>query len=258
MTLIENLFSGIPINPNLVDVLGIIIILILAFIVIKIIDYFLIKTGKSFDLDITVIQVLKEIVKYSVIIIAVVMILNELGINVSALILSLGIVGIAVGFAARDTLSNFISGLFILGHKSFKVGDIIEVSNHFGIVTKMGFRITKLTTTDNKVINIPNSLFSTEIYLNYTSLDTRRVELAITIPNDVKLDEAFEHLESKALSLNWVLAEPKPKVIINEITGFDIKATLAVWTDDPWSVLDHQSILAMEIKEFLVQNNPPS
>jgi small conductance mechanosensitive channel len=255
MTLIENLFHGIPLNPYVVDILGILIILLLAFIIIKIVNYFLKKTGQSFDLDITVIQVLQEIFKYTVIVIAVVMILNELGINVSALILSLGIVGIAVGFAARDTLSNFISGMFILGHKSFKVGDIIEVSNHFGIVTKMGFRITKLTTTDNKVINIPNSLFSTEIYLNYTALDKRRVELTITIPNDIKLDEAFEFMENKALSLNWVLAEPKPKVIINEITGSDVKATLAVWTDDPWSVFDHQSILAREIKEFLVQNN---
>ncbi len=255
MTLIENLFKGIPLDPVLVDIIGIIIIIILAFLTIKIVNYFIKKTGKSFDLDITVIQVLQEIFKYTVIVIAVVMILNELGINVSALILSLGILGIAVGFAARDTLSNFISGLFILGHKSFKVGDIIEVSNHFGIVTKMGFRITKLTTTDNKVINIPNSLFSTEIYLNYTALNKRRVELAITIPNDIKLDDAFEFMENKALSLNWVLAEPKPKVIINEITSTDIKATIAVWTDDPWSVLDHQSILAREIKEYMVQNN---
>ena len=255
MTFIDNLFKGIPLDPVLVDIIGIIIILILAFVVIKIVNYFIKKTGKRLDLDITVIQVLQEIFKYTVIVIAVVMILNELGINVSALILSLGIVGIAVGFAARDTLSNFISGLFVLGHKSFKVGDIIEVSNHFGIVTKMGFRITKLTTTDNKVINIPNSLFSTEIYLNYTALNKRRVELAITIDNDLKLEDAFKFIENKAISLNWVLAEPKPKVIINEITGTDIKATLAVWTDDPWSVLDHQSILAREIKEYLVQNN---
>lgn len=253
MTLIDSLFKGIPLNPTLVDILGIIIILILAFAIIKIVNYFIKKTGKSFDLDITVIQVLQEIFKYTVIVIAAVMILNELGINVSALILSLGIAGIAVGFAARDTLSNFISGLFILGHKSFKVGDIIEVSNHSGIVTKMGFRITRITTTDNKVINIPNSLFSTEIYLNYTTMDKRRVELPITIPNDVEFDAALKSMENKALGLSWVLSEPKPKVIINEITGSDVKATLAVWTDDPWSVLDHQSLLAREVKEDLLQ-----
>ncbi|MDD1774614.1 MAG: mechanosensitive ion channel family protein, partial [Methanobacterium sp.] len=120
MTLIENAFNGIPIDPLVIDVIGISIILIMAFIVIEIINYLLKSTGQRFELETTVIQVLQEIFKYTVIVIALVMILNELGINVTALIFSLGIVGVAVGFAARDTLSNFISGLFILGHKSFK------------------------------------------------------------------------------------------------------------------------------------------
>ncbi|HTX61071.1 MAG TPA: mechanosensitive ion channel family protein, partial [Methanobacterium sp.] len=205
MTFIENVLSGLHLNPAIVDAISISITLIIAFIVIKIINYLIKKTGQRFELEMTVVQVLQEIFKYTVIIIAVVMILNELGINVTALILSLGIVGIAVGFAARDTLSNFISGLFILGHKSFKVGDIIEVSDHFGIVTKMGFRVTTLTTTDNKVLNIPNSLFSTQIYLNYTALECRRIELAISIPQSVDLDETIKSLIDKALNLKWVL-----------------------------------------------------
>jgi small conductance mechanosensitive channel len=253
MTLIENAFKGIPIDPLVIDVIGISIILIMAFVVIEIINYLLKKTGQRFELEMTVIQVLQEIFKYTVIVIALVMILNELGINVTALIFSLGIVGVAVGFAARDTLSNFISGLFILGHKSFKVGDIIEVSEHFGTVTKMGFRVTTLTTTDNKVINIPNSLFSTQIYLNYTAMEKRRVELNVIIPQTADLDETINSLINKALKLNWVLPEPQPKVLINEVTSSSIKATLNVWTDDPWSVLDHQSTLAREIREIMVQ-----
>lgn len=252
MTLIENAFKGIPIDPLVIDIIGISIILIMAFVFIEIINYLIKKTGQRFELEMTVIQVLQEIFKYTVIIIALVMILNELGINVTALIFSLGIVGVAVGFAARDTLSNFISGLFILGHKSFKVGDIIEVSDHFGTVTKMGFRVTTLTTTDNKVINIPNSLFSTQIYLNYTAMEKRRIELNLTIPQTADLDEIINSVINKALKLNWVLPEPQPKVLINNVTSCDIKATLNVWTDDPWSVLDHQSSLAREIREIMV------
>lgn len=253
MTFIENIFKGIPIDPLVIDIIGISITLIIAFIIIKIINYLLKKSGQRFELEMTVIQVLQEIFKYTVIIIALVMILNELGINVTALIFSLGIVGVAVGFAARDTLSNFISGLFILGHKSFKVGDIIEVSDHFGTVTKMGFRVTNLTTTDNKVINIPNSLFSTQIYLNYTALETRRVELNITIPQTADLDKTIQKLIDKSLELNWVIPEPQPKVLIQEVNSSEIKATLNVWTDDPWSVLDHQYVLARDIREIMVQ-----
>jgi len=162
-------------------------------------------------------------------------------------------VGIAVGFAARDTLSNFISGMFILGHKSFKVGDIIEVSNHVGTVTKMGFRMTTLTTQDNKIINIPNSLFSTDIYLNYTAEEKRRVELAVTIPLDIDLDKVIESMEEKISSLNWALKLPEPKIIIQEITELGVKATVNVWIDDPWSVLKYRTELARELKQYLVQ-----
>lgn len=161
--------------------------------------------------------------------------------------------GIAVGFAARDTLSNFISGMFILGHKSFKVGDIIEVSNHVGTVTKMGFRMTTLTTQDNKIINIPNSLFSTDIYLNYTAEEKRRVELAVTIPLDIDLDKVIESMEEKISSLNWALKLPEPKIIIQEITELGVKATVNVWIDDPWSVLKYRTELARELKQYLVQ-----
>ncbi|MEN6591914.1 MAG: mechanosensitive ion channel family protein [Methanobacterium sp.] len=253
MTLIENLFQNIPIHPLLVDVITISIILILAFVSMRIINYFLEKTGKHLELELTVIQVLEEIFKYTIIFIAVVLVLHELGIDVSAFVLSLGIVGIAVGFAARDTLSNFISGMFILGHKSFKVGDIIEVSNHVGTVTQMGFRMTTLTTQDNKIINIPNSLFSTDIYLNYTAEEKRRVELAVTIPLDIDLDKAIESMEEKISSLNWTLKLPEPKIIIQEITEVGVKATINVWIDDPWSVLKYRTELARELKQYLVQ-----
>jgi small conductance mechanosensitive channel len=253
MTFIEIIFSGL--DPLLIDIFGISITLIAAFIIIKIINYFLKKTGQRFDLEMTVIQVLQEIFKYTIILFAVVMILNELGINVSALILSLGIVGVAVGFAARDTLSNFIAGLFVLGNKSFKVGDVIEVSDQMGKVTKMGFRVTTLTTFDNKIITVPNSLFSTAAYLNYTAVKNRRIELKITLPLDVDLDEAMDYMEKKVLNLDWVLREPRPKVMINEISDSSIKATLNVWTHDPWSVSDHRSSLAKEIKGYMVREN---
>lgn len=243
------------INPDLMDIINIAIILIAAFLIIKIVDYFLKKTGKQLDLEITVIQVLQEIVKYTVIAIAVVMVLNQLEVNVSGLILSLGILGIAVGFAARDTLSNFISGIFVLSDKSFKVGDVIEVSDQIGTVTKMGFRVTTMVTIDNKVVTIPNTFFSTDPYINYTTLDKRRVELPVTIPYELETEDVIKSMEKKASSLNWVLNDPKPEIIITEFSDLGIKASLNVWIDDPWKVNTYRSSLAREIKGLLVYKN---
>ena len=92
----------------------------------------------------TLIQVINEIIKYSVLAVAITVVVKEVGWDISGIIVSLGIVGVAVGFAARDTLSNFISGMFILADKSFKIGDIIEISGKSGTVMKLGFRVTTI------------------------------------------------------------------------------------------------------------------
>lgn len=241
------------INPILIDIITIGVILIAVYVIIKIINYFIKKTSEQFDLEITVTQVLQEIVQYSIIAIAFVIILNFLGINVSGLVLSLGILGIAVGFAARDTLSNFISGLFVLGTKSFKVGDFIEVSGQMGTVTKMGFRITTMVTIDNKVITIPNSVFSADPFINYTALAKRRVDLEISIPFELDLENVIKSMEERASTLDWVLNETKPQIIVKELSDFGIKVTLNVWTNDPWNVVIHRSELAKEVNKLLAE-----
>ncbi len=243
------------INPILMDIITVGIILIAAYFTIMIINYFIRKSGEKFDLEITVIQVLQELVIYSIIVIAIIIILNILGINITGLVLSLGIIGIVVGFAARDTLSNFISGLFVLGTKSFKVGDFIGVSGQAGTVIKMGFRITTMTTIDNKVVTIPNSIFSSEPFINYTASDKRIVELEITIPYELDLENVIKSMEEKASTLNWVLNETKPKILVKELSDLGVKVTLNVWTNDPWNVVTHRSELAKEVKKLLTNKN---
>ncbi|MGA2676978.1 MAG: mechanosensitive ion channel family protein [Methanobacterium sp.] len=240
------------IEPILIDIIIVAVILIAAYVIINVINYFIKKTSEQFDLEITVTQVLQEIILYSIIIIAVIIILDFFGINITGLVLSLGILGIVVGFAARDTLSNFISGLFVLGTKSFKVGDFIEVSGQMGTVTKMGFRITNMVTIDNKAITIPNSIFSTDPLINYTALNKRRVELEITIPYELDLEDVIKSLEQKASMLNWALSETKPKVIVKELSDVGLNVTLNVWTNDPWNVTIYRSELAIEISKLLM------
>jgi small conductance mechanosensitive channel len=103
-------------NTILRDIIVSIIILITALLIIKWTSIFINKSGKKFEFDPTLIQVINEIIKYTVYALAFTIILNEIGINITAIAVSLGIVGIAVGFAARDTISNFIAGLFVLGY----------------------------------------------------------------------------------------------------------------------------------------------
>jgi small conductance mechanosensitive channel len=238
-------------NTYLRDIIASIIILIAALLIIKWTSIFINQTGKKFEFDPTLIQVINEIIKYTIYAFAITIILNEIGINITAIAVSLGIVGIAVGFAARDTISNFIAGLFVLGDKSFKVGDIIEISDKKGKVILMGFRVTKLITPDNNVVTIPNSNFSANVHINHTSLEEKMIGLEITIPYDVDVDDIIKKFEEITSGFKWALKEPKANVIINELSDMGVKATLTVWVDDPWKVSEYRSIIAKKIGPLL-------
>ena len=248
---LETIFS----YPILKDIIVTIIILIASFLIIKWASMFINNTGKKFESDQTLIQVINELIKYTVYAFAVTLILNEIGINITAIAVSLGIVGIAVGFAARDTISNFIAGLFVLGDKSFKVGDIIEISNQKGKVMIMGFRVTKLVTPDNNIITIPNSNFSKNVHINHTPLEEKRVDLDVTIPYSVDIEDITKSFDELTSGFKWALDEPKANVNINELSDIGIKAMLSVWVDDPWKVADYRSIIAKKIGPLLVINH---
>jgi small conductance mechanosensitive channel len=238
-------------NPLLKDIVVTVIILLASFLIIKWTAMFIKNSGKKFELDETLIQVLNELFKYIVYALAVTLILGELGIDITAIAVSLGILGVAVGFAARDTISNFISGLFVLGDKSFKVGDIIEISDKKGKVMLMGFRVTKLVTPDNNIITIPNSNFSKNVHVNHTPLEDKRVDLNVTIPYNVKVEEVIENFVELTSGFKWALEEPKANVLINELADTGIKATMSVWVDDPWKVAEYRSMIAGKIGPLL-------
>lgn len=242
-------------NLQLDDIIAIIVTIVASFLIVKWVSRFLKNTGSKWNFDVTTIQVLTEIIKYTIYAIAIAIILGIFGIDITAIAVSLGVVGIAVGFAARDTLSNFISGIFILADKSFRVGDVVEVSNQKGKVVKLGFRLTTILTYDQKIITIPNALFSTNPFINHTASDTRRVDLDITIPYTMKLEETSKSLEDMATVCDWVLKKPKPKVIIRELVDVGVKLTLCVWINDPWRVTEYRSALAKEAKKLLRDND---
>ncbi|BDZ71930.1 mechanosensitive ion channel family protein [Methanobacterium petrolearium] len=242
-------------DPLYINLIKMAIILIISFVIIKGFIYFVKRSGKRWNLEPTLVQILIEIIKYSGIAVAITLALREFGWDVSAILVSLGIVGIAIGFGARDTISNFIAGIFILADKSFLIGDIVEMSGQKGKVIKLGLRVTTFKTNDNKIITLPNSNFSKNLYINHTAQETRRVGLDVNIPYELELEETVTSLIDVASKCKWVLHDPKPNVFIKEMTDTGIKATLNVWVSDPWKTADYRSQLAMEVKEFLVGGN---
>jgi len=125
------------------------------------------------------------------------------------------------------------------------------VSNQKGKVVKVGFRITTVITPDKKIITIPNSSFSKNLYLNYTSSEIRRVDLDMVIPYNMDLEDVIKTIVDVAGKFEWALDDPKPEVIVEELSDVGVKAKITVWVDDPWKIVEYRSSLAKEIKNLL-------
>ena len=135
------------------------------------------KFGKEFSKEIG--AFLAKLTKTFVIIVGFVAILQQLGINVSALLASLGIGGLAVALAARDTVANFFGGLTILLDRTFRIGEWIKVGDVEGIVEDMGLRTTKVRTFEKSLITVPNQLLSTKPVENFSRRNVRRIKMTI-------------------------------------------------------------------------------
>jgi small-conductance mechanosensitive channel len=171
--------------------------------------------------------------------IAVILALDILGVNVMPFIAGAGVAGIAIGFAAKDTLSNLIAGVLLILDRPFEVGDRIEVwsaptgSATWGDVIDIGLRATKIKTTDNIIIVIPNNEIMKRDIVNYTIISSKiRIRINIGVAYDADLKKAKEAILSVAKKAEWVAAEPPPKVVVRNFGESSVDLQLRVWITD--------------------------
>ncbi|MFO7971878.1 MAG: mechanosensitive ion channel family protein [Desulfobacterales bacterium] len=170
---------------------------------------------------------------------AAVLALDILGANVMPFIAGAGVAGIAIGFAAKDTLSNLIAGVLLIIDRPFEIGDRIEVwsapadSATWGDVMDIGLRATKIKTTDNIIIIIPNNEIMKRDIINYTIISTKiRVRINIGVSYDADIEKAKELIRGVAGSLPWVSKEPPPVVVVKNFGESSVDLQLRVWIDD--------------------------
>lgn len=160
----------------------------------------------------TTLLLLQRVLRFFIVMVGVIAVLDRFGINVSALLTVLGIGGLALSLAAQDTLANMISGLIILTDQPFRVGDRIEIQglNTWGDVAAIGMRSTRIRTRDNRLVIVPNSSISSNQVVNYTYPDSRyRVQIEIGVAYGVNLKEVREII-TKAVRGNENVLDDKP------------------------------------------------
>jgi len=192
---------------------------------------------------------------------AAILALDILGINVMPFIAGAGVAGIVIGFAAKDTLSNLIAGVLLIIDRPFEIGDRIEVwsapagSATWGDVIDIGLRATKIKTTDNIMIIIPNNEIMKRDIVNYTIISTNiRVRINIGVSYDADIEKAKELINTVAASLAWVSKQPPPKVVVRNFGESSVDLQLRVWIDDARKRMDTISCITDKIKETFDKN----
>jgi small-conductance mechanosensitive channel len=176
-------------------------------------------------------QAVGSIIRYTVIAIGFAIILQTAGIDLTALNVLAGAVGIGIGFGLQNIVNNFISGLIILFERPIKVGDRIEVDNIEGDVVHISGRSTEVVTNDNISIIVPNSKFITENVINWSHLDRKvrfRIPVTVAYGSDVQLVDQL--LLEVAAENPHVLKEPAPGVRLMAFGDNGLCFELRVWS----------------------------
>ncbi|MBQ6098889.1 MAG: mechanosensitive ion channel [Methanobrevibacter sp.] len=206
-----------------------ILIVILATSIITRLVAFSMNKMNRFDENKTVIYLIRDIINYIIYFIALMVILQFFGINLAGTLLSLGIVGIAVSFAAKDIISNLFSGIILILGKSIKVGDTIEVNGKKGYVERISLRSTVVVDDLGVKNHVPNSTLTNDYYLQFKPPEKYRVDTIVGLPLDVDVEEFSNKIIAKISEYDDLAKNPKPEVFSKEIKFEEVRVKVSFW-----------------------------
>ncbi|MFQ3275095.1 MAG: small conductance mechanosensitive channel [Candidatus Nanohaloarchaea archaeon] len=172
----------------------------------------------------------KKLTAYIIYPLTFVVILGVFGFPLSSIGAAVGLIGLGLSFALKDMISNFISGLFIMINRPFKIGDQIEVGGEAGTVQDIKIRATEIKTYDGRQVIVPNSTLYNGTVINNTAYDNRRFEVIVGIGYEEDIEEAKELAIETLEEASTVEADPEPQVLVNELGGSSVNLKLRGWT----------------------------
>ena len=215
-------------------VLSVVISLILIKVLTKVLDRAL---GRS-KLDPPLQRMIRSLLRGALWAVAAIIVLGCLGIEVTSLVAVLSVVGLAFSLALQNFLSNLAGGMQILASHPFALGDFVDAGGCSGTVAEIGMFYTKLTTPDNKLVQLPNSTIVSANIINFSAQSTRRVELRVSASYDAPTDRVAALLARLAADHPLVLDDPEPAVHVDEYGDNAVVYVMRIWcaNADYWTV----------------------
>lgn len=195
-------------------------------------------------------MVARKIIVYAGFVIVLMTVLAELGVKLTALLGAAGIVGIAVGFASQTSVSNIISGLFLISEKPFAVGDVIRIGGTTGIILSIDLLSIKLRTFDNLFVRIPNEKILSSEVTNITRFPIRRMDIKVEVSYQDDLDRVRDVLAKVARGNRYCLDEPAPVILVSEFTANGVDLLFGLWFSKADFMNLKNSIMQDIMREF--------
>jgi small conductance mechanosensitive channel len=221
--------------PMVVDhglsVLGAVIILIAGFIVAKWAAKKVAKrAGESQKIDDTLVLIIAQVTRIFIIIVTILAVLGQFGVETTSIVAVLGASALAVGLALQGTLSNVAAGVMLLMLRPFKVGDAVNLAGTLGVVDAIGLFTTEMHSFDNVGISMPNSkVWGSEIQ-NLNRFETRRVDMEFGIGYSDDMDKAIRIIREILEEDERVMKDPEPLIAISNLGDSSVDIRVRPWT----------------------------
>ncbi len=170
--------------------------------------------------------------KYILLFFSIIMASSQIGINIGAMLAGFGVAGIAIGFAAQDSLANTIAGFLIFWDKPFELGDWITVAEQYGQVTGITLRSTRIRTMNNTYVVIPNKSVIDQVLVNHTKHGATRVEIPVGIAYKENIVAARDVILRRMKEIDSVLEDPSPDVVVTQLGSSSVDLIVRVWIED--------------------------
>ena len=194
------------------------------------------------------INMMVSVYRFAVMSIGIVMAASQLGINIGAALAGLGVLGLTIGFAAKDSLSNIMAGFLIFWDKPFHVGDWVTLGDHYGKVGEITMRTTRVQTRDNKWVIIPNATVIDQIMINHSANGETRLQIPIGIGYADDLSKARSVILDVCAHADYVLKKPSPAVVLNDFGASTVDLIAFAWIADAANEKPHFFALIEAIK----------
>ena len=186
-------------------------------------------TSARSGIDATTVSFMQTLLKYGVLAVGFISALDTAGVQTGAVIASLGIAGLTIGFAAKDALSNLISGILIFIDRPFVIGDLVEVDGQYGRVDRITLRSTRIITRDGKMLAVPNTEVINQTVASYTNFPNLRIDIAVTVGVEENLSRVRELLLGIIKDRPEYMSEPAPRVVVTALNDYNLALELQAW-----------------------------